>query len=221
MKVNNAKTKLLCISDALSFEARSFILDEQGERLESSEEMKLLGFHLSTRPNVTAHVQALLKRLRIRLWIIRHLREAGFNKEELVRVYKIVVRPVHDYLCVVYHPMLTEDQDERLERIQSQALKSIFGWRIPYAELRRLADVPTLRDWRVELCDSFASKNLVGRFSHWFPLRDSGPGTRRSARGTEKYLELFARCDRLRRSPLFTCGGALTGNRVGKWEFKI
>ena len=98
--------------------------------------MKLLGFHLSTRPTVG---KALIKCLRTRLWILRHLREAGFTQEELVRVYKSVVRPVHDYMCVVYHAMLTDENDEQIERMQSQTLKSIYGWKIPYAELRARA----------------------------------------------------------------------------------
>ena len=134
-------------------------------------------------PNVGAHVEALIKRLRIRLWILRHLREVGFSQEELVRVYKIVIRPVHDYLCVVYHSMLSEEQDERLERIQSQGLKSIFGWRISYRELRERAEVTTLRERREELCEKFAIKNLKGRFTHWFPERTVG---RRSGRNLPK-----------------------------------
>ena len=157
-----------------------------------------------------SHVAALLKRLRSRLWILRHLREAGFNQEELVRVYKIVIRPVHDYLCVVYHPMITDEHDEKLERMQSQALKSIFGWRIPYAELRLKAEVTTLRQRRVELCDSFAAKCLKNpSYQHWFPLRG---GARRSGRtAPEKYQEYFAQCDRLRNSPLFYMRRRLNG----------
>ena len=62
------------------------------------------------------------------MWILRHLREAGFNESELVKVYQTEIRPVHNYMCEVYHAMLTDEQDERIERMQSQALKSIFGW---------------------------------------------------------------------------------------------
>ena len=56
------------------------------------------------------------------------MREAGFNESELVKVYQTEIRPVHNYMCEVYHAMLTDEQDERIERMQSQALKSIFGW---------------------------------------------------------------------------------------------
>ena len=148
MKVNHAKTKLLCVADPMSFEPRGEI-GEGDSLLSSGNTLKLLGFHFSEKPTVMAHVVALLKRLRSRLWILRHLREAGFNQTELVRVYTTIIRPVHDYMCVVFHPMMTDEQDEHVERIQSQALKSIFGWKIPYVELRARAGVTTLRQRRV------------------------------------------------------------------------
>ena len=153
--------------------------------MRSGESLKMLGFIFSSRPTVKAHVQALIKRLRSRLWIIRHLKEACFTQEELVKVYKSIIRPVHDYLCVVYHAMMTDEQDEQVERIQSQALKAIYGWKLPYAELRARAGVSTLRQRRVELTDKFAASSMKNpRFSHWFPLVE---GVRRSRRGCLLY----------------------------------
>ena len=145
MKVNNSKTRLICISDSLASLSKGCILDGGGERINQSEDMKLLRFHLSSRPTVSAHIRVLLRRMRMRLWVLRHLREAGFSQEELVKTYKVIIRPVHDYMSVVYHPMMTDEHDEQVERIQSQALKSIFGWKIPYVELRARADLTTLR----------------------------------------------------------------------------
>ena len=214
MKVNAAKTNLVAVSDALSFKAESYIEDVDGTVLRTGGGMKVLGFHLSDRPTVGSHIEALNKRLRARLWVLRHLRESGFSEEELVRVYKVVIRPVHDYLCVVYHPMMTDEHDERVERMQAQALKSIFGWKIPYAELRKRADVSTLWQRRVELCDKFAAKCAESqRFGQWFPLRG---GARRSGRtAPEKYQEFFARCDRLKNSPLHYMRRRLNG-KAGK-----
>ena len=139
MKVNHAKTNLLCVSDALSFVPEANFDPGDGNVLLSGHGMKLLGFHFSGRPTVKAHITALIKQLRQRLWILRHLQEAGFDEEELVRVFKSIIRPVHNYLCVVFHSMMTDEQDEHVERIQSQALKSIYGWQIPHSELRARA----------------------------------------------------------------------------------
>ena len=108
MVVNNKKTRILCISDALNYKARSFILDSEGNKISSSESMKVLGFHFDCRPSCHAHVAALRARMRETTWVIRHLKLSGFTEDELATVYRSVVRPVLDYCCVVYHPMLNK-----------------------------------------------------------------------------------------------------------------
>ena len=61
MKVNTGKTKMLCVSDALSFLPGSYISAE-GEKITSwgrNNMVKLLGFHLSNHTGVSAHMEAL------------------------------------------------------------------------------------------------------------------------------------------------------------------
>ena len=136
-----------------------------------------------------------------------------FTDEELVTVYKACVRPVAGYCDVVYHSLLTDDLDEALERMQDRALRCIFGTGISGRRMRTMAGVSTLRDRRVKHCDSFASKaSTTARFSSWFPVTTG----RRSARNNpEKYLETYARCERLRASPLFFFRRRLNG-KAGK-----
>ena len=64
MKVNSSKTSMICISDAMSYQAEAFIKDWEGNRIESGDLLKILGFHFSDRPTVHAHVKALQKRFR-------------------------------------------------------------------------------------------------------------------------------------------------------------
>ena len=61
----------------------------------------MLGFHLESRPGVHAHVEALKLRMRDTTWVLRHLRQAGFNDIELATVYRTVILPVFDYCAVV------------------------------------------------------------------------------------------------------------------------
>ena len=199
------------------FKAEAYLEDSGGERLTASfpDTLKMLGFHFSERPTVAEHVGVMMRRFRSRYWILIHLKNAGFNEEELLKVYRVIIRPVHDYMSVVYHAMLTDDQDEKIERLQAHALKYIYGWRLPYARLREITGLPTLRARRIELCDRFAGKCLgTERFGSWFPIK---AGTRASGRqGTvEKYREFFARCDRLKKSPLFFMRRRLNG-KAGK-----
>ena len=212
MRVNAAKTNLLVVSDALSFNPRAKIIAEDGTVVTSGSKMKILGFHMSDRPSAGAHVEALRKRFRQRYWILFHLKNFGFTTEELCKVYRTILRPVADYCSVVYHALLTDEQDEALEKCQSHALRCIFGKDISYAKMREMAGVPTLRERRVTLCDKFAQKCLKNpRFSGWFPRRNS----RRSSRGGEEFLEQFARCDRLRNSPVYYMRRRLNG-KIGK-----
>ena len=114
------------------------------------------------------------------------------------------------YCAAVYHSQLTDEQDEMLEHLQSHALRLIFGPGISAGKMRDMAALPTLRTRRIELCDKLAAKAAVSeRFSHWFPVKRHPQSTRASAAPT--YKETFARCDRLRNSPLHFMRRRLNG----------
>ena len=172
MKVNTDKTQLLVISDALTYDPAACIKDSQDNQISSSKGIKVLGFHMSDRPNVAAHVEALRKQFRQKYWVLFHLRRHDFTTEELCKVYRNIIRPVADYCSPVYHSMLTDEQDEILERCQAHALRCILGKAITYARMREIAGVTTLRQRRVELTDKFTQKCLKNpRFSSWFPIK--------------------------------------------------
>ena len=208
MKVNTAKTGMLCVSDSLNYKTQAYIEDASGGRGESGEKLKVLGWHFSSRPTVEAHIQALKKRFRERYWVLRHLKHNGFDTADLLKVYVSMLTPVADYMMEVYHSMLTDSQDEVVERLQSHALKCIFGPRILARRMRELADITTLRDRSIEYLDKFAVKCARNpRFEHWFVEKEGGRNTRRK----EKYEEEFARCDRLYNSPIFYMRRHLNG----------
>ena len=209
MRVNTKKTNMLCISDSLNSKNVTHLFDRDGCRIDSSDRLKVLGWHFSAKPTVTAHLEVVKRRFRERYWTLRHLRHNGFSEEDLVRVYKAVIRPVAEYMCEVFHPMATDRQDEELERLQSHALKCIYGPGVSARRMRELAGVETLRDRRIVQCDKFAHKCAASpRFGHWFPER---PGRRSIRTGGEKYREDFARCNRLFYSPLFYMRRHLNG----------
>ena len=77
-----------------------------------------------------------------------------------------------------------------------------------YHRMQELAGVITLRERRVELVDKFTAKCIMSeRFCGWFPERVAGRASRRG----EKYLESFARCERLKNLPLFYMRRRLNG----------
>ena len=208
MVVNENKTNLLCISDSLNFKTKTFFNDSNGSRIECCEKMKVLGFYLSDRTGVSAHVSETVKKLRQRYWVLCHLRKIGFTESELVRVYKMILLPIADYCAPAYHSLLTDVQDQELERAQVGALRHIYGYGLSARKLREKAEVQTLRQRRIELTDKFASKCLASdRFKKWFPLKVG----RASARQAAKYEEETAKCDRLKNSPIFYMRRRLNG----------
>ena len=107
--------------------------------------------------------------------------------------------------------ILTDYEDQEIDRLQSQALKRIYGFGVSYAKMREIAGITTMRARRVELIDKFVDKCLgSSHFSAWFPLRQSG---RTGNRKGEKYLEEYARCDRLKNSPVFFMRRRLNGKQ--------
>lgn len=76
--------------------------------------------------------------------MLRNLKNNGYTEEELVTVYKMMVRPVADYGCVADHSSITDKQDEAIDRLQNNALKCIIGPGLG-RKMRKLAGIPTLR----------------------------------------------------------------------------
>ena len=200
MKVNASKTNVICISDSQNFDVRAHFFDSDGTKISSGPKMKILGWHFSSSPTVAAHVEVIKRRFRERYWVLRHLKRNSFSPEDLIKVYKSIVRPVADYMQEVYHSMLTDRQDEEIERLQTHVLKCVYGPRLSGRRMRQMADVTTLRNRRIEAVDKFAAKNSDSdRFYKWFPKNER----RRSTRRADEYVEEYARCNRLFFSPLF------------------
>ena len=211
MVVNSKKTAMLCVSDSLKYQADAFILDSDQNRIGCQDRIKALGMYFSSRPNMQEQVNAISRKFRTRYWTLRNLKNSGFSTEELVTVYKTIIRPVADYACAVYHPSLTDEQDEALDRLQNHALKCIFGPGLSGRKLREMAGITTLRARREEITEKFAKKLAANPlFAHWFPLKRAR-SSRRSTVVQETYLEEKARCDRLKNSPLFYYRRILNG----------
>ena len=100
---------------------------------------------------------------------------------------------------MVYHSLLSDEMDVRIERVQSQALKIIYGFGFSYRSLLEKTGLETLKQRRLCAIDRFTDKCIQGKFAAWFPMVSG----RRSQRNHRPYEEKYARCDRLRDSPLY------------------
>ena len=145
------------------------------------------------------HVGEIIKKTRRRYWILRHLKKYGMTNSELVQVYCSLIRSVVEFCAVVYGPMLTMEQADRLEHLQSQSLKVIYGFDKSYRQVLELSGLAKLSARREQAIEKFAVKSKEGRFPHWFPLNPS----KRQNRTRLKYKEDYARCDRLKKTPIY------------------
>ena len=89
--------------------------------------MIILGFHLSSSPDMSDQIANIKKKYKARMWVLCHLAHRGLDAQDLLRVYQSVILPCHDYCLVVYHSSLTATQTNILEKLQSQEPKCIFG----------------------------------------------------------------------------------------------
>ena len=200
MLVNEAKTQLICISPSLNYDVSTYLELPGGTRIESGNELTILGFSFGTKPDVSAHVGLILKKYAARSWMIRHLKNGGVDEKTLVAVYSSVIRSVIEYAVPVYHHMLTGEQSERLERLQRQTLKMVYGFDVSYSEALRRSGLTTLAERRAEIVRKFVVKvSNNERYDRWFPLLEAAPYNLRTRR---RYEEFYARTERMLNNPL-------------------
>ena len=205
MTVNDSTTQLLCLAPATSQDSTcSYILTDEGNRIESGNCLKQLGFNFGEHPNLDAQVEHMRKKFRGRLWLLRHLQRAQVPKDDLLALYKSLLLSVLDYASVVYHLLLTKTQTNMLERLQAAAMKIIFARKRSYAKIMEDLDgkLDYLQVRRRKMTDKFiteAAANPTYR-EKWFLRREFFD---QNLRRSLYYKEEYARTSRLYDSPLF------------------
>ena len=112
-----------------------------------------------------------------------------------------MVRPTAEYCSAVFHTMITAANSNELDRIQMQALKSIYGWRNSYRRLLEKSGLERLDVRRETYFTNLARKmSENARFSSWFPRRLYRAGVMQRQRETFKVYP--ARTERYARLPL-------------------
>ena len=173
--------------------------------------MKVLGYHFNARGDSSTHIDKLSSKFRKKVWTLRHLRKSNFAESELLQVYTTYLRPTLEYSSPIYHSMITSEQSNQLERQQFFALKNIYGFCYSNRQLLELSQIPTLKQRREEATLKFAQKTANNpRFAGWFQKRKTA--SRRTVE--EEVIELPARTDRRKKSPLFHYRRVLNEHRI-------
>ena len=173
-----------------------------GTKVLSGKAMKILGFNFSNQPNINYHLETLCKKFRKRLWLLHNLKYAKLEKSDLKDAYCCFLRPVLDYCSNIYHNMLSKSPEEQLEKLQTSALKIVYGYDKSRSQLLEMSGLISLHERRSCLFESFCKKtheNEIFR-RNWMEERFfEGPNLRRQKILTEK----FAKTARLYNSPLY------------------
>ena len=145
----------------------------------------------------------MIKNAAKRLFMLRSLKRFGFDKSELVTVYKGYIRPLLEYSDVIWHSSLTSNQTHQLERVQKRALRIILGTDyISYANAFDVCDVDRLSARREQHSLKFAqSLPKCSRNSKLLPpCRGEVHG--RKLRNNAKLTQPRARTNRYACSPI-------------------
>lgn len=59
--------------------------------------------------------------------MIWKLKEFGFKKEELITLWKVVLRPIAEYAAPLWHSGLLDVDTRKLEKLQRMAIGLILG----------------------------------------------------------------------------------------------
>ena len=199
LKINDAKTQLLSVSSG-NYTTEAFLKMDTGEKITSDNELKMLGFSFSTKPNVGLQVENIIKKANKRFFVLLRYKRAGLPTSRLKDVYTSVMRSCLEYCSPVYHPQLAQYQIDLLEKIQKRCLRMIYGYDKEYQELLNISGLSSLEERRTSQFGKFANSTVKNpKYHHWFPPNNS----LRKGRHTLKYLEETSKGNRLYKSPLF------------------
>lgn len=88
---------------------------------------KILGLWISEDLSWYRNTTEMCLKAYARMSLITKLKYVGVKKDDLIDVYKLFIRSLLEYCCVVFHSTLTLENIQDLERIQKTALRVIFG----------------------------------------------------------------------------------------------
>jgi hypothetical protein len=150
MKINPTKTKEMLVS--FSNEAPHVpAISVNNHELERVSHCTLLGVHINDKLNWHDHVDKMFKKSSSRLYLISQLKRTKMQGVDIVKVYISLVRPVLEYASPVWHPGLTDYQQQLLESIQERALRIAYP-SLSYEDALSVTNLTSLKSRRHELC---------------------------------------------------------------------
>ena len=136
--------------------------------------------------------------------LVTKLKYVGVKKDDLIDVYKLFIRSLLEYCCVVFHSSLTHENIQDLERIQKTALRVVYGEDYEdYQSALHRSGLETLYSRRESRCLDFALKCVKHPLnSRLFPLNQEPVN---DLGRTEKFVVNFAKTGAYQKSAIPYC----------------
>ena len=202
MRLNKDKTKVMLFNTAKQSDFMPEIV-VGNENLEVVEEFKLLGVMITSNLKWETNTEYITKKAYKRLWMIRRLKNLGMNTKSLVKIFTTQIRSVLEFGAVTWHPMLTKENSNAIERVQKTALAIILSpdYR-SYDEALYITKLEKLDKRRIALSLNFAKKATKHpEHSKWFSKQDVSTNVQTRAL-KPPYKPVQARTNRLLKSPV-------------------
>ena len=190
---------MLCICPTGQSTITTFI--DGHTRIESSATLKILGFHFDSTSTAVFHVTKVIDKFYSKLWTLRFLKRSGMDSRNLLKVYRTIILPSVEYCSEIYDTLIPQYIANKLESVQRQAVKIMFGWSRDVHEIMETEEIETLQTRRTRACLNFANRNINSNFGRrWFP---ENPTERRARTTTRRnYEERIPRTERDKNNPL-------------------
>lgn len=149
MLLNTDKTEIMntSLSHRHSYEDS---VDSNGVPLTPGLHTKFLGIFIDNKLSFNTHVDNIVSKCNSRLFLMRKLRTVGLGNDSLKIFYASNIRSVACYAAPAWFTLLSDNNKERLERIQRSATRIIYP-ELCYAERLDMLSLPLLADFMFKL----------------------------------------------------------------------
>ena len=202
MKLNEAKCNYLVFTRTReNFATRLTVNDVYLERTTVT---KLLGVWISEDMSWDRNCKEICKKAYSRLSLITKLKYVGVCEDDLLDIYILFIRSIAEYCSVSFHSSLTQQQSDKLEKIQKTCIKVILGDEYTnYQAALKYFGLQTLSDRRVKRCLDFSLRCLKHpKNRRLFP---KNPNYNERLRTTDPYTVNWARTDTYQLSAIPFC----------------